>query len=891
VKQLACLIGLFALFTLSPMCAAALAKEAPAKQQDRAQGGLPAQKLTPSQKKESSAQTQSPVTSQPPSGGQASPSAGSPSPANPAPPPEASPAGPIIDQLSASLKQIETTLERHDLTDTELQSLRDQVGPISSKLGTVIDHLAPRLAAIQARLDELGPSPKPGAETPPESPEVTAERAKQQKLYTDTEELLKRARLLAVEADQTTANITARRRTLFTRSLFARATSIVNPALWVAVWNEAPSDAAAAKAVFREWIDGINERLDGQQKPVFWGGLALILLLYLLVRWLARRVLARNPSVTEPTRFLKILGAWWVALVITVPALAMVFVIGLLFQTFDETTAQSQPFIQACGGAVLRIAAATGIARGLFAPTRPSWRLPRLSDPAAAGIVRAGIGLACVVSVTRLFTAINDIIGGSLLVTVATSGTAAMVGPIILGFELWRFGALANAEDGLGPEAGRRRDWFDVLRVASWIVAIAITVALLTGYAAFGSFLVDQFFWESAVACILFMSIVLVDEAIGAGFRPTTRLGRRLMMATGFNRNSLELAGVVVSGVARLALFLLAFALVVAPWGLQSAEVLSAFSAAFFGFKIDGVTISLSSIFLAIGIFALTFAAFHGVVQWVDSKLLPKMNFDLGLRNSIRTSLGYVGFVIAAGLALSYFGLNFEKLAIVAGALSVGIGFGLQSIVNNFVSGLILLWERAVRVGDWIVVGGDQGFVRRINVRSTEIETFDRSQVIIPNSNLITGIVTNLVRNDRTGRLTIPLTVSGSADPDKAREVLASVAKSHELVLKIPSPQVLFTGMSANALNFELRVFLRDVETIYRVRSDLHFEIFRHFKEAGFFDAPDPGATKVEIAGFENFGRLLKPGSEGHVPNQQKRDGWGEEAQPLVGPSTAARAG
>jgi potassium-dependent mechanosensitive channel len=235
------------------------------------------------------------------------------------------------------------------------------------------------------------------------------------------------------------------------------------------------------------------------------------------------------------------------------------------------------------------------------------------------------------------------------------------------------------------------------------------------------------------------------------------------------------------------------------------------------------------------------------------------MNFDLGLRNSIRTSLGYISFLIAAGLALSYLGLNFEKLAIVAGALSVGIGFGLQSIVNNFVSGLILLWERAVRVGDWIVVGGDQGYVRRINVRSTEIETFDRSQVIIPNSNLVTGVVTNLVRNDRTGRIIIPLTVSGSANPIKVREVITAIAKSHELVLNIPAPQVLFTGMSANALNFELRVFLSDVETISRVKSDLHFEIFSRFQDEKFFDTPGPDATKVEIVGFENPGRLLRP--------------------------------
>jgi potassium-dependent mechanosensitive channel len=336
---------------------------------------------------------------------------------------------------------------------------------------------------------------------------------------------------------------------------------------------------------------------------------------------------------------------------------------------------------------------------------------------------------------------------------------------------------------------------------AAWGIAVAIAASVFIGYAAFASFLTDKLFWARAIACVLFMSIVLVDEAISASFTPETRVGRRLITSIGFHRNSLDLAGVLISGAIKLALFVLAAVLVLAPWGIQSSDVPIDFGAAFFGFKVGDVTISPAGILIAIAIFTLASAAIHAALRWVDSKLLPRMNFDLGLRNSIRTSLGYVGFVIAAGLALSYLGLNFERLALIAGALSVGIGFGLQSIVNNFVSGLILLWERAVRVGDWIVVGGDQGFVRRIKVRATEIETFDRAQVIIPNSNLVTGTVTNLVRNDCTGRIIIPLTVAGSADPEKVREVLVAIAKADEHVLTMPAPQVLFTGMSASALN------------------------------------------------------------------------------------------
>ena len=308
-----------------------------------------------------------------------------------------------------------------------------------------------------------------------------------------------------------------------------------------------------------------------------------------------------------------------------------------------------------------------------------------------------------------------------------------------------------------------------------------------------------------------------------------------------------------------------------APWGLQRSDVPIDFGTAFFGFQVGDVTISPFSIFIAIGLFALTFGIFHAVLQWVDSKLFPHLNFDLGLRNSIRTSLGYLGFLVAAGLALGYLGLNYEKLALVAGALSVGIGFGLQSIVNNFVSGLILLWERAVRVGDWIVVGADQGFVRRINVRSTEIETFDRAQVIIPNSNLVSGVVTNLVRNDRSGRVVIPLTLAAAADAERVREVLIAIAKANPLVLAIPSPQILFTGMSASALNFELRVFVGDVETSVRVKSDLNFEIFKRFKEEKFFDTPAPDTTKVEIVRFKNVGDLMTPFDEFSAATRPKR--------------------
>lgn len=769
------------------------------------------------------------------------------------------PTGADFDKVDATFKQIDTSLERRNLSDADLQSLRQQVSPIADQLNGAIDQLAPRLVEIKTRLDQLGPAPDDKA--PPENPAVTAERASQQKSYSDADELSKRAKLLSVRVDQIRAAIAARQRALFASSLFERAPSLANASLWSSVWREAPANVAAMRALFSDWIAAINARLDGWRMQAFWGGLAAAILIYALLAWLARRVLSRSAAVEAPSRFLKILGVWWVALVIAVPPIAMIYVLGAVLDSFDLTNERLQPLTQALWESVIRIALAAGIARGLFAPTRPAWRLPHVGDAASRRLVQVAVAVATLVSATRLVEALNEIINVSLLFSVATRGLGAILSASALGGGLWGLGGASDDNRSKSP-GEKRRNWFSLMRILAWLAGVAVIGAVLIGYPSLGSFLLDQAVWISAVASTFYMAAVLVDEAAAVGFKPTTHLGHWLVASLGVERNSLDLLGVLLSGLARLALFGVAAFLALAPWGIQSADVPFDFRTAFFGFKVGDVTVSPFNIVVAVAIFGFAYAAAHGLERWVDKSLLPHTALDQALRNSIATSLGYVGFIIATGLALGYLGLSVEKLAFVAGALSVGIGFGLQSIVNNFVSGLILLWERAVSVGDWIVVGADQGLVRRINVRSTEIETFDRSQVIIPNSSLVTGVVKNLVRTDRTGRLVIPLTVSGTADPEKVREVLVAVAKTHDLVLKIPAPQILFTGMSASALDFELSLFVADVESAFRVRSDLHFEVFKRFKAEGFFDAAAPAPTKIQIAGIEYLANVAKSSGE-----------------------------
>ncbi len=278
--------------------------------------------------------------------------------------------------------------------------------------------------------------------------------------------------------------------------------------------------------------------------------------------------------------------------------------------------------------------------------------------------------------------------------------------------------------------------------------------------------------------------------------------------------------------------------LVLAPWGLDGGDTVGTLRAALFGFTVGGVTISVSSIIAAVAFFIIGLTLTRAVKGWLERSYLPATRLDPGLRNSIATSIGYLGIIMATMTAATSLGLSLDKVTIVAGALSVGIGFGLQSIVSNFISGLILLWERPIRVGDWIVVGDEQGIVKRINVRSTEIETFDRASLIVPNAQFITGNVKNWMHNDRTARVVIPVGVGYGSDPDKVRKILLGVATDNKEVLKDPPPRVYFMRLGDTTMEFELRCFT-DVDRVLPVKSELLFVILKDLAKAKI-DIPMP---------------------------------------------------
>ena len=774
------------------------------------------------------------------------------------PPPPPAPqltAAERVDQAHAALDEIDKALSNRTLSDAQLATLRGEIEPIQTRAGEVIDQLTPLLAGIKARLDQLGP--KPADNAPPESTQVTAERAEQQKRLTDVDETLKRARLVAVQADQVADHIASRRRELFTRALFQRTNSLFDPSLWSDVARDLPRDAAGIEMLASGFWSNASYRLTGWWRAAFAAMIIALIGVYVAATRLSRRVVSHEP-ISDPTRFRKVRAALWVGTIVAIVPLASVTLFFALFNGFDLLSLRLEPLVNAIIIGVVRIALAAGLARALLQPSRPNWRLLDLRDSVAEKIARLAITIASIVSVTRILEALSAVVGATLPVSVFTRGIGALCVAVAMAAAL--YGIISDPDETdecLGPRVVGRRDWYAPLHFAAWGSILVIIAAVGVGYIALAAFVVDQIVWIACVGSVLYLVLVLVEEVIAVAFKPTAPLGRSLMTSVGIKREALEQIGILLSGALHLALFCIAALLVLAPWGVQSDDLASSIRAAFFGVSVAGVTISLSSLVFALVVFALVYGSTRGFQYWLDTRYLPHTNLDTGLRNSIKTSVGYVGFITAVALALGYLGLSFEKLAIVAGALSVGIGFGLQSIVNNFVSGLILLWERAIRVGDWVVVGDEQGFVRRINVRSTEIETFDRAMMIVPNSNLISGVVKNWVRTDRVGRIKISLSVQSGADPDKVRELLLGAAKAHDLVLSIPAPQVLLTSLEAAAYKYDLLAYVDDVETSQRVKSELLFEIHRRFKAANLSLGAPAVPTVIEIANIDRLEDLL----------------------------------
>lgn len=271
-------------------------------------------------------------------------------------------------------------------------------------------------------------------------------------------------------------------------------------------------------------------------------------------------------------------------------------------------------------------------------------------------------------------------------------------------------------------------------------------------------------------------------------------------------------------------------------WGVPDASLLVLRGWVTEGFDVGTVKIVPVKVIVALLLFALMLSVIGWIKRRMSKSWLNRSRMDMASKESMISLTGYFGVAMAFLLALSIAGVELANLALIAGALSVGIGFGLQNIVNNFISGVILLFERPIKTGDWIMVGGTEGFVKKISIRSTQIQTFDRSDVIVPNSELIASQVTNWMFRDKIGRVVVPVGVAYGTDTELVKQILLDIAYGLDMVISkspiIPKPLVLFRSFGDSSLDFELRCFIKNIDSRLSVTSEINFAIDKAFREA-----------------------------------------------------------
>jgi small-conductance mechanosensitive channel len=332
-----------------------------------------------------------------------------------------------------------------------------------------------------------------------------------------------------------------------------------------------------------------------------------------------------------------------------------------------------------------------------------------------------------------------------------------------------------------------------------------------------------------AVLATMYIGFLSARAVAEEGAFAGTTLGRRFESRFSLDASTLDQLALVVSIAINILILVVGVPLILFLWGFQPGDIQAWVYKAVTGIRIGSFTLSFTGIFWGILVFVLGYFLTRWFQGWLDGSVMARGKVDAGVRNSIRTVVGYAGLAIAVLMGVSAAGIDLSNFALIAGGLSLGIGFGLQNVVSNFVSGLILLAERPFKAGDWIVAGPVSGTVKKISVRATEIETFQRQTVILPNSDLINSAVGNWTHRNKLGRIEIPVGVGYGSDAKRVHEILLEIASNHPLVLKNPEPFVLFSAFGDSSLDFEVRVFLADVSNGVIVQNDVRFAILEAF--------------------------------------------------------------
>lgn len=764
----------------------------------------------------------------------------------------------LVDLWTRQLDRIATRTEQAVLLPAEIDALREQATDVRTAAAAAAAIARNDLADTKKLLAPL--EIKPGTDATSESDAVKADRERLSELASVSEGRVKQCEVVIARADQLLEHLTKLRGEVVLQNLLRRNASPLSSQVWSNIGPELAASVHALSAAMAAWNRGglAALRSGGQDLTPLAAWAALTIALWWAGRWLRRRFGRRHAH--EPTHRDRTIATAIDGIgLVLVPILA-VWLIGKLL----SASAPPSPLDALVPELTIRLITLLlvfGMTAAGLAPAHPAWRILPFSDSSAHYLSHALRRLMVVgVTVDLIYVALSQAqereavaAVGSLVLTTLV----ALLALPTLANKAWHAARSEGSE--LPPMIGG--SWWSIARLALSVVVLSSIGFALAGYAALAAHLHSSIAATCLLIAIGLLLHRLVADLLDAAAAPDTPTGRWVRHRLGLPADSTVRGQLLLLLLFDLILVALLALAIPATWGVDTDAILQGFGQLLRGVRVGGVTISLANIGMALLAFGVCMILARLIRSVVRDRVLPTIDAPLPLRQSIDAGLNYAGVLVAVLVGIGALGVDFTNLAIVLGALSVGIGLGLQNIANNVISGVILLMERPIKAGDWVIVNGHEGFVRRINIRATEIETFQRTHVIVPNSMFLQNPVINRTYSDTSSRVEILITVPVATDVTAMEAILREAALGHQRVLRVPAPIVRFVRVGTAGLDFELFVFVARLEDRLVVGNDLNRAILAKLLESKIID---PGAVpEYRIRDLDRLGVALRSSTSG----------------------------
>lgn len=722
-----------------------------------------------------------------------------------------------------------------ETNDTQLSQLNEMALELSGNADTLGQALIPQRQQLVAQLAVLGPAPKVDSGVI-ETAEVTRKRNALENQKQKLDEQIKQAETIKSGALNLSAQIVNLRRDNLKTQLALNSGSIFGPRFWSPLFGMQQLDGEKLANFRDELADAVALAWEPGWRigSILW--LAAAGLIATLGRRYGEEFLAWISINKLPEGRLR--RSFLAVAVALTTLLAVVLAFNFLDQAFtrrDEVSDDVQSFVDRLVQLSVFCGLIAGLGRAFLSTRRPSWRLPVISNEVAQALRPFPPLTAFLVFIFQTVEALNTTVGTSIAPTILANGmTALLVGATALSIS-FRSSRVRRrlVQEGQATEA--KPTLVGLIQLSITLVGMAIMLSLIIGYVTLARFLSYELVWVGIVCSSFYFLSHLVNDGCETLLSVNSLTGRRLQTSLNIDERHLSQAAALLSALGKT--FLLLFAIMAVlngTFGTSTPLELLQKAVEFWGGKgLESLNIVPAHLVnallcLVVGIYALRL-----VRRWLDKDFLPKTTMDIGMRVSLVTLFSNLSYVLVFLLTLSTMGVQWNKLAWIVSALSVGIGFGLQEIVKNFISGLILLTERPVKVGDLISISGIEGDIRRINVRATEIQLGDKSTMIVPNSQLISQNVRNATMGNAQGVVTITLTFPLDIDPVRVRELLITTFKENERILETPEPSVTFKDLTPQGIVLSVTGNVSNQRQVGGAKSDLLFDILTCLRKEG----------------------------------------------------------